>query len=110
MTQETDVELRPEVAKLAEEMEIRLRAHDRSYGERWKQLGLAFLNMKMIEARVELYELTHDVANFGRAPVPAHIWHEAADLANYAMMVAARYEILWRAAHQEDPAGDDPTT
>jgi hypothetical protein len=101
--------LRPEVLRLAARMEARLREHDRSRGDSWKRTGLAFLNMRLVEERVEIYSLTHTVQDFRHAPLPSLVWRVAADLANFAMMVADRYEILWQAAHQEDQAGDDPT-
>jgi DNA-directed RNA polymerase subunit RPC12/RpoP len=103
--------LRPEVLRLAEEMEGRLRAHDHDRGDSWKHTGLAWLNTRMLEERVELYDLTHEVQDFRYAPLPSLVWRVAADLANFAMMIADRYGILWRAAHDlaDEPAGDEPT-
>jgi DNA-directed RNA polymerase subunit RPC12/RpoP len=76
--------LRPEVLRLAQEMERQLRAHDDRPG--WKTEPLFYLYGRMLEETHELSAVIMDAAD------PCVVWHEAADVANMAMMVADAYE------------------
>ncbi len=76
------MDVRPEVAWFAEQMEKQLRSHDAKKGERgWQRLADGYLDN----------ELAGEVAEF-RAAIrlgdAGEIIHEAADVANLAMMIA----------------------
>ena len=81
------LELRPEVLRFAEAMELRLRANDWKGG--WNhEMPQSLLN----RARDEVQELDDSVDEIrGMGPSPeriAAVWSEAGDAANFLMMVA----------------------
>jgi hypothetical protein len=74
--------LRPEVLWFAEQMERQLRLHDEAKGKRgWKDLTLLELSALLDDERKEL----SNALRYGPAE---NLVHEAADVANIAMMVA----------------------
>lgn len=75
------LDLRPEVAAFAQLMEAQLRLHDDRPG--WKQERLAYLWRRMTEEREELY-----TALTTRLGDPIQIALEAANVANFCMMIA----------------------
>jgi NTP pyrophosphatase (non-canonical NTP hydrolase) len=75
------MELRPEVQKFAEAMEEQLRANDHKPG--WKKDHPRMLGPRLEE---EMRELQAEVERAARNP--KQILKEAADVANFAMMVA----------------------
>lgn len=81
-------ELRPEVLRMAQEMEKRLREHDDDRGRTgWKQCDVAYLVARLREETEELINALID-----KAGAPS-VLAEAADIGNLAMMVADTYEI-----------------
>ena len=88
------IELRPEVRWFAEQMELQLRANDWKGG--WHNERLGSLQAML---RIELYELERFL--FPRRELELErITSEAADLANFAMMIADN-------AQREAAATDD---
>ena len=76
------IELRPEVQWFAEQMELKLRANDHKGG--WANEDLLWLWSRIREEWEELH-----TAIFCQDPIPQDlIVGEAADVANFAMMVA----------------------
>lgn len=75
------IELRPEVRSFAEAMEVRLRVNDYKGG--WKKESAANLSLQLED---EVEELT--VAIVDPTANAEDILHEAADVANFAMMIA----------------------
>ena len=73
-------EVRPEVRAFALAMEERLRANDHKGG--WRDLAVSYLMARLHEESAELDE----VVRLGGSPEQAK--HDAADVANFAMMVA----------------------
>ena len=78
------IRLRPELQWFAEQMELRLRANDYKGG--WEASPLAYLNGRL---REEMNELDREVFPLSEAD-PKRVTHEAADVANFAMMIADR--------------------
>lgn len=74
--------VRPEVARFAVMMELKLREND--WKESWKHSSPEFLIRRLQQEYRELV----DAVIYGDNPTPQHIAQEAADVANYAMMVA----------------------
>ena len=73
-------EVRPEVRRFALAMEERLRANEHKGG--WRDLAVSYLMARLHEESAELDE----VVRLGGSPEQAK--HDAADVANFAMMVA----------------------
>lgn len=80
--------LRPEVQAFAEAMERRLQANDHKPG--WKHDTVLSLQVRLDEEVAELDEAVHGTATKER------ILDEAADVANFAMMIADRWDTLTR--------------
>ena len=76
------IELRPIVKWFAEQMELQLRANDWKGG--WDDCPLAYLNGRLREETVELKWAIFPPSEADREQVA----HEAADVANFAMMIA----------------------
>lgn len=75
------MDARREIAQFAEDMEAKLRAND-SRGDEWKYEDIEYLMDRLTEEVRELTAAVYDIA-------PAEsIAAEAADVANFAMMVA----------------------
>ena len=80
---EAAMQWRAEVVMLACAMEARLRANEYKGG--WKEMRAGWL-LNLL--RVEVEELCEALDTRG----PAEVWHEAADVANFAMMIADVFE------------------
>ena len=79
------MQLRPEVRIFAEAMERRLRANDHKGG--WKhETVYAYLLPRLLEELGELAMLLSDA--YLQTPKSERILQEAADVANFAMMIA----------------------
>lgn len=78
------VEVRPEVAKFAIEMERILKVNDYKGG--WKEGGYNTLGFFRDKLREECHEVQHELRR--SALRPAAILRECADVANIAMMIA----------------------
>ncbi len=80
------LELRPEVAAFAQAMEAQLRANDHKPG--WIDDHPRELLTRMDDEAVELRQVVRCL--LGRSPLtsPSTVLSEAADVANFAMMVA----------------------
>lgn len=87
--------LRPEVMAFARLMESKLRKHDGDRGQSWKTTPPGQLLRALDRERVELIDATNNAGD---------IRGEAADVANFAMMVADRMTNL-RAATEDNQAG-----
>ena len=74
--------VRPEVSRFAGLMEAQLIKHDDKLG--WKNEYIKFLFDRLIEEANELFELLKSPAVVD----PVRIGEEAADVANFAMMIA----------------------
>jgi len=85
------MEHRPQVDKLADEMERRLAAHDEDRDrDGWLGEPLEYLHIRL---RTEVAELVLAIANQEGSE---SVWREAADVANFAMMLADNYEVMYR--------------
>jgi hypothetical protein len=92
------LELRPEVAAFAQAMERKLRAHDGRGARGWQHCDAVWLLRRCAEELDELGRCDLWRAQFGiagnlaveptRETVRASVADEAADVANFAMMVA----------------------
>lgn len=84
-----NVTLRPEVQAFAEEMELRLRASDEGGG--WDGCTEGILMCWLLEEVSELAEALHwfqKADHLARAGHAGRVRRTAADVANYAMMIA----------------------
>ena len=92
-----EIELRPEVQWFAEQMELRLRANDHKDG--WEDEEALWLWSRIREEWQEL----HDALFLTPKSHPAVI-REAADVANFAMMIADghRFEGLGMSGTEEE--------
>lgn len=77
------IELRPEVLRFAQAMEARLRANDHKGG--WKDCRTSYLFERLEE---EAKELRGTMFGNEKDRLHAQILPEAADVANFAMMLA----------------------
>lgn len=85
------IRLRPEVRKFAEAMELKLRKHDEDYSG-WGDLTSGSLYTK---ARQELTELANAILSYnGDNGSWNTILEEAADVANFLMMICDNYGLL----------------
>ena len=88
----TQIEQRQQVRKMADQMERRLLLHDDDRGnEGWLGEDFFFLERRL---REEVFELM--TAIYCRTSTPEEIWAEAADVANFAMMLANNYEVQYQ--------------
>lgn len=79
--------LRPEVVNLARAMESRLRANEHKGG--WRESFPQWLIFRCQAELQELDEAVDQIRANGWSPWRDEaVWHEAADVANFAMMVA----------------------
>lgn len=77
---------RPEVEAFADAMEAKLRANDHKRG--WRECNLQYLSMRLTQEREELRQAIE------RDATPQEILDEAADVANFAMMIADWHRAL----------------
>lgn len=87
------MEVRPEVARFAELMEKRLRANDHKGG--WTESNTKWLLMRLKQEVLELELALADHQRLLSSPVhgcPEHVSYEAADVANFALMVRDNIE------------------
>lgn len=78
--------LRPKVRFFAAAMERELRAHDDRPG--WKDEEPCWLLGRLYDEADELFDLVHDLRYRGNGTIAPRILGEAADVANFAMMLA----------------------
>lgn len=81
MDERTEGGVRPDVALFGLEMEREMAAKDGEYGDSWKECHISYL-LKGLKTKVE--ELEEALVN------REDVLTEAADVANFAMMIAAR--------------------
>ena len=85
----SDIELRPEVQKFAEAMEMKLRENDHKGG--WKNESVDYFEQRLLE---EGRELAHVIKRFRDYPERvtdidrSQLLKESADFMNYLMMLA----------------------
>ena len=84
-TVNNEIELRPEVQWFAEQMELRLRANDHKGG--WQLEDQRWLSGRLGEEWEELKTALWDMDN-NRLSSPESVISEAADVGNFAMMIA----------------------
>ena len=96
--------LRPEIRKMAFQMEEKFRLHDKERGNPFRPLDFDFINNRLLDELDELYTsmgyATDLYVSVGymvdeRKP-PSAIWKEAADCCNFILMTAVNYEREWR--------------
>ncbi len=92
------MKLRPVVQRFAEEMERRLRKNDHKGG--WDDCGWDYLRTRLLDELEELNAAWHRPQT---ERAVAQITHEAADLANFAMMVADNFGNLSKGEEGETP-------
>ena len=79
--------LRPEVREFAREMEARLRANEHKGG--WKNDSPLDLLQRVLEETEELRAVVREIRDNGLPRrLRDNVWAEAADVGNFAMMVA----------------------
>lgn len=83
-------EVRPELQWFAKQMESKLRKNDHKL--HWSQINTGYLTARLYQEYQELLEAIRD----GKPPV--EIAEEAADVANFAMMIADNAERYKQAA------------
>jgi NTP pyrophosphatase (non-canonical NTP hydrolase) len=99
--------LRPELAWFAEEMEKQLKANDHKGG--WQDCDICWLFRRMIEEAEELKREISNSKKYRTFPVyKERIVKEAADVANYAMMIADIAKTAFDGREKEVP--HDQTT
>lgn len=99
------VVLRPEVQKFAEQMELKLRAHDHDRGPQgWRDSDPFWLATRIL---VEQRELMNAMLRWPLSESAGSILKECADVANFAMMVS---DVVHRYGIQNVPAAPDGIT
>lgn len=82
--------IRPEIRKLAHQMEIKFRIHDMERGNPFDCVDNTFLNNRLNEESAEFY----NVITFRYRP--SKLWAEGADCCNFRLMRIINYEREWR--------------
>lgn len=87
------IALRPEIQRFAETMEANMRAHDEMRGDAWKSEDAHWLLERLGSEVSELHAAVDDCAHDARFQDPtadefAAVASEAADVGNFAMMIA----------------------
>jgi hypothetical protein len=99
------MELRNEVREFAEQMEMKLCEHDDDRGDSWKNEPLQFFKDRLIQ---EMDELLKELDSPN--PHVTRSTKEAADVANFCMMLSWRLKEDWinKVADHMEKAGIDP--
>ena len=83
--------IRPEIKKMAMQMEMKFRMHDKERGDPFRCTDFLFLRRRVKEETKEMYDAIEQVKP------PSEIWREAADRCNLITMEAAvAYENWWK--------------
>ena len=93
---EVPSQLRPEVRDFAHLMETKLRRHDATRGNEWRNMGMERLVARLVQEVEELRSLNRSGVAFQRLLT---IHDECADIANFAMFIAIAHGHCPSAAH-----------
>jgi len=86
------MEVRKEVKRFAEAMEQQLQANDHKGG--WQDCSLEWLAARLVQEAGELLmAIQGNAFKLLPEPIPGRVMAEAADVANFAMMIWDRVEI-----------------
>ena len=81
--------IRPEIRRMAHQMEQKFRLHDRDRGDPFKCDDYEFMRERL---EVEGRELGQAILS---EKSPSEVWKEAADCCNFITMIAVDYERKW---------------
>jgi hypothetical protein len=84
--------LRPEIRKLAHNMEMKFRMYDKERGNPFDCTDNAFLNQRLKDENAEFYNAI-DVRS-----QPSKVWKEGSDCCNFRLMRIINYEKEWKEA------------
>lgn len=97
-----EIKLRPEVKLFAEQMELKLRENDHKGG--WEKCELPYLQKRLNEEEEELNEAIYKRwTDWGRSVGEGYFFgtlddneivSECADIANFAMMIATKFNLI----------------
>jgi hypothetical protein len=81
--------LRPEIRKMAHQMEQKFRLHDVDRGDPFKCDDFPFMRERIRGETKEMYDAIEQKKS------PSEVWKEAADRCNLITMEAVAYEKIW---------------
>lgn len=82
--------IRPEIRKLAHQMEIKFRIHDKDRGNPFDCEDDKFMISRLSE---EMEEFENEINNGHQ---PSKVWREGSDCCNFFLMRIINYEKAWR--------------
>ena len=82
--------IRPEIRKLAHQMEIKFRIHDNDRGNPFDCKDDVFMQERHLG---ELHELDEEIKDCAQ---PSKVWGEGADTCNFILMRIINHERQWR--------------
>ena len=85
--------LRPEVRKLAMQMENKFRLHDKDRGNPFNCDDQDFMEDRLVDEEIEMLRAMGRLDKPRRPP--SVVWAEAADRCNFILMMAVNYEREW---------------
>ena len=97
--------LRPEIRKMAHQMEQKFRLHDKERGNPFQPLTFEFLDGRFdhewnefMLALGDAFRMDCDEPSDGSKP--SDVWKEAADCCNFILMMCVNYERDWNEMHK----------
>jgi len=88
--------LRPEIRKMAFQMEEKFRLHDKERGDPFLCDDQEFMEHRLDEEEIEMEKAMGRCGNPDEKKPPSVIWKEAADRCNFILMMAVNYEREWK--------------
>jgi hypothetical protein len=82
--------IRPEVRKMAMQMEMKFRMHDEERGDPFLCDDFLFMKQRVKDETKEMYDAVEQMKP------PSEVWREAADRCNIITMEAVAYEKRWK--------------
>jgi hypothetical protein len=82
--------LRPEIRRMAMQMETKFRMHDEERGDPFLCDDMVFLRGRIKDETKEMYDAIEQMKP------PSEVWREAADRCNIITMEAVAYEKMWK--------------
>jgi hypothetical protein len=87
-------QIRPEIRKMAFQMEHNFAMHDRDRGNPFLCTDYYLIRERLQQETREMHKAMKTCRS------PSDVWSEAADRCNFILMEAAAYEYNWKVEHQ----------
>lgn len=99
--------LRPQIRKMAHQMEQKFRLHDEERGDPFNPSTFEFLSSRFDHEWDEFMKAMGDIFRLDSGTIggmkPSDVWKEAADCCNFITMMAVNYERQWYEDRKEKP-------